>query len=111
LGQLEDDLATFLKSLRAQQLQEQRPLNFRDRATMLCPTKRNFNFVVQHTLICTKCGETSVSKELFRYFSLDIHSREVLAAMRLRQHSILFKQEFLSSLNPVIIFGLLWSFV
>jgi uncharacterized UBP type Zn finger protein len=87
LGQLEDDLATFLKSLRAQQLQEQRPLNFRDRATMLCPTKRNFNFVVQHTLICTKCGETSVSKELFRYFSLDIHSREVLAAMRLSKQS------------------------
>lgn len=27
---------------------------FLDRATMLCPTKRNFNFVIQHTLICTK---------------------------------------------------------
>src|SRR5438105_3843552 len=42
-----------------------------------CPPVKNFNFDIQHTMICAKCCATSIITEPYNHISLDIPCNEL----------------------------------
>lgn len=48
---------------------------------MLCPTKRNFSFILSKEIVCNACKRASEVREVFRDLSLDILEVQELEAI------------------------------
>lgn len=69
---IEEDASTDSEESEADSAEEDVP--YSDRATLLCPVKRNFTGVVQSIYTCLACKDVSLSPEVLHFLQLDVFS-------------------------------------
>lgn len=68
LNIIEKEFLPYLRGLKS--LDDE--ISLPDKPLLLCPTKRNFSFIMKKEFVCSNCNDSSKLQEIFRDLSLEI---------------------------------------